>query len=458
MSSSRRQFLKGVSLGASATVLGPILQRLQAEAAGHTTSTRRFVFVIEGNGCPAKQIQPKTIRRQADGGNNSTNVEMQDESLAEHELSFAMEPLKPFQDRVAILQGLSGRACGGGHSNNFGALGVYSGKKGPAGETIDAALARALPSVFPHVGLGISSKPEHTVIYNTSASGPGRAMPIQCRPDLAYQMLFGSVAEGAGRQTFNLQGNLLDSLRVDVRNVERKLASPEKEKFGQYLDSLEALRQRQSRLNEIESTLRKHRPVVSDKFSSAVETDRLDAHFDLAAAALSAGMTNVVTLASGCGDPYFEVRFRGLGIDLDKHAIGHAQGDGKRDSIELMNLIRRFHFELIARLMKKLQAVPEGDGTVLDNTMILYLSDGAERHHSSCYEWPMVLIGNLGGQLKTNGRYLCWPKHGVKGHRTLANLYCTLLHAAGAPRDTFGQADLELKDFDQTGPLAELLA
>ena len=457
MSSSRRQFLTGVSLGAGATVLSPILQRLQAEVAGQVPTARRFVFVIEGNGCPAKQIQPKDIPRQSDGGNNTVNVELQDESLVGRELSFAMEPLKPFQDRVTILQNLSGRVCGGGHSNNFGALGVYSGKSGPAGETIDAALARARPSVFPHVGLGISNKPQHTAIYNTSATAPGRAIPIQCRPDLAYQQLFGSVAVGTARQKFDVQRNLLDFLREDVRKVERNLAGPEKEKFAQYLESLETLRNRQSRLNEIESTLRKHAPVASDKFRSVVETDRLDAHFDLAAAALSAGLTNVVTLASGCGDPYFEVRFGGLGIDLDKHAIGHARGDGKRDWVELMNLIRRFHFELIARLMKKLQAVPEGDGTVLDNTVIVYLSDGAERHHSSCYEWPMVLIGNLGGRLRSNGRYLCWPKYGVKGHRTVANLYCTLLHAAGAPRDSFGDPDLGLKDFDQTGPLAELL-
>ncbi len=457
MSLSRRQLLTGVSLGAGATVLSPILQRLQAEVAGHIPTARRFVFVIEGNGCPAEQIQPTDIPRQSDGGNNTINVEMQDESLIGRELSFAMEPLKPFQERVAILQNLSGRVCGGGHSNNFGALGVYSGKSGPAGETIDAAVARALPAVFPHVGLGISSKPQHTAIYNTSATGPGRAIPIQCRPDLAYQQLFGSVAAGAARQKFDVQRNLLDFLREDVRKVERSLAGPEKEKFAQYLESLETLRHRQSRLNEIENTLRKHAPVASDKYRSDVETNRLDAHFDLAAAALTAGLTNVVTLASGCGDPYFEVRFGGLGIELDKHAIGHARGEAKRDWVELMSLIRRFHFELIARLMKKLQSVPEGNGTVLDNTAILYLSDGAERHHSSCFEWPMVLIGNLGGRLRTDGRYLCWPKYGVKGHRTVANLYSTLLHAAGAPRDSFGDADPGLKDFDQTGPLSELL-
>ena len=107
--------------------------------------------------------------------------------------------------------------------------------------------------------------------------------------------------------------------------------------------------------------------------------------------------------------------------------------------------------------MKKLESVPEGDGTVLDNTAILYLSGAADRHHSSCFEWPMVLIGNLGGRLRSNGRYLCWPNYGEKGHRTVANLYCTLLHAAGTPRDSFGDTDPGLKDFDQTGPLTELL-
>ena len=241
---SRRQLLTGVSLGAGATVLSPILQRLQAEVAGHVPTVRRFVFVVEGNGCPAEQIQPTDIPRQNDGRNNTINVEMHDESLAGHELSFAMEPLKPFQDRVAILQNLSGRVSGGGHSNNFGALGVYSGKSGPAGETIDAALARAQPAVFPHVGLGISSKPQNAVIYNTSATGPGRAIPIQCRPDLAYQQLFGSVATGTARKKFDVQRNLFDFLREDVRKVERNLAGPEKEKFAKYLESLETLRVR----------------------------------------------------------------------------------------------------------------------------------------------------------------------------------------------------------------------
>jgi hypothetical protein len=94
---------------------------------------------------------------------------------------------------------------------------------------------------------------------------------------------------------------------------------------------------------------------------------------------------------------------------------------------------------------------------MLDNTVIVYLSDGAEGHHSRCWEWPMVVMGNLGGKLKT-GRYLDYPGYGQKGHRTTANLYVTLLQLAGANRESFGMADPNLKDLDLHGPLVELLA
>jgi hypothetical protein len=70
----------------------------------------------------------------------------------------------------------------------------------------------------------------------------------------------------------------------------------------------------------------------------------------------------------------------------------------------------------------------------------------------------VILLGSLGGKLKTAGRYLQFPAYGAKSHRTMANLYCTLLHAIGKPRDKFGVPDPGLKDLDQTGVVAELLA
>jgi hypothetical protein len=94
---------------------------------------------------------------------------------------------------------------------------------------------------------------------------------------------------------------------------------------------------------------------------------------------------------------------------------------------------------------------------MLDNTVIIYLSDGAEGHHSRCWEWPMVVLGNIGGKLKT-GRYVDYPAYGYQGHRTTANMYVTLLQLAGSNRDSFGMPDPGLKDFDQHGPLVELLS
>ena len=453
----RRTFFRGATLGAGTVLLAPVLRQIEAQAA--TVSTpRRFVFVVEGNGVNPEQVQPKGISRKKNAQSQNDSAGIVDLPLADQELPFALEPLAKFKDRMTIVQGLSGRICGGGHSNNFGALGVYSSKAGAAGETIDCALAKALPGIFPHLGLGISDRAEHSIIYNCSAWSAGKAMPTQCRPDLAYSALFGSVAAGSGRQAFDAHNNLLDFMVDDVKRVESRLTGEEKEKLSHYLGAYESLRQRQSRLNEIQNTLRAKGPVVSDKFKSAVETDRLDAHFDLGAAALICGLTNVLTLSSGAGDPYFSVRFHGLGISLDKHSIGHGKGLDTRTWADLSMTIRRFHFEQLAKLATKLQSIPEGKGTMLDNTVIVYLSDAAESHHSRCWEWPMVVLGDVGGRLKTRGRFLNYPKYGTAGHRTTAAFYTTLLHAAGAPRKTFGLADPSLKDLDQTGPLTELLA
>ena len=462
MTISRRDILKGISLGAGSLVLSPMLSRLSAEAAGAAQKPKRFVFVLEGNGLPPDQIQPVGIERRKNAQSRNDVDKLQDTSLKDHSLPPALEPLHEFKKRLTIIQGLSGRIAGGGHSNNFGALGAYNckggvGSSGQAlGETVDGALAKTLGGIFPHLGLGISDRNEHSVIYNCSAWDAGKKLPTQCQPALAYSTLFGSVAQGDARREFTAKQNLLDSMIDDVRRLENRLAGPERAKLQSYTHAFEAMKNRQSRLNEINGTLREHAPVVSDKFTSGVEADRLDAQFDIAAAALIAGLTNVVTLASGVGNPYFSVRWDGLGISLDKHSIGHGKGFGGKSASELMVVIRRFHMELIARLATKLQAMPEGDGTMLDNTVIVYLSDAAEGHHSRCWEWPFVVLGDLGGSLRAGNRYLCYPKYGAPGHRTVANLYTTFLRAAGAPRESFGIADPELRHLDQTGPLVEL--
>ena len=113
--------------------------------------------------------------------------------------------------------------------------------------------------------------------------------------------------------------------------------------------------------------------------------------------------------------------------------------------------------EKLAKFIKTLESVPEGNGTMMDNTLVVYLSDSAEGHHPVCHEWPFVIIGDLGGRLKLGNRYLQYPWYGNNGHRTIANFYLSLLHAVGDKKNTFGVDDNGIKDLNQAGPLAEIM-
>ena len=94
---------------------------------------------------------------------------------------------------------------------------------------------------------------------------------------------------------------------------------------------------------------------------------------------------------------------------------------------------------------------------MLDNTLIIYLSDAAEKHHATCKEWPFLLVGGGGPKFKSTGRYIQYPGYGKDGHRTIGNFYTSLLHAAGEPAEQFGQIDLNLDKNIQQGPLPELI-
>jgi len=452
---ARRRFLQGLTLGATGVALNPLLQRMALAADGQPAAPR-FLFVVEGNGLPPRQVHPAGIpfvdRAQRD--------KVAIHALRELNLPPALQPVAAFRDRLAIIQGLSGRMCGGGHSSDHGALGAYHANNGRhiQAATIDAALGQAFPGIFPSVTLGIASNPDEAVIFNCSADAPGRSLPTICQPHLAYARMFGSVAEGGARASFAAKRNLLDHLRGDVARVRQRLGSVDREKLDTYLSAYETLGGQSTRLVESRDRLKKSAPVASDKFMSTVETDRLDAHFELAAAAMIGGLTNVATIASGVGFPYFNVTFTGLGIEQGKHPIGHdLYNTDSRAGWERSEKIRRFHFELIARFMTRLQTIPEGNGTMLDNTVVVYLSDAAETHHSRCFEWPMVVLGNVNARLRTDGRYVVLPDYGKPGHRTINTVYNTLLHAAGKPRDDFGKPDPNLDKTMHRGPLSELL-
>ena len=453
---TRREMLKLAGYGTGAALLTPILSQLAAHAAGDAKAVARkkIVFVMQCNGINPNHLLPSGVTRPKNG--KPTNDKLEEVSLKDRELNKAVEPLAPFKDRLALVQGLSGRIALSDHSANHGALGCFPANKGPMAQTIDCAIGEANPGIIPSIALGMAEKLDQTLNYQLSAAGPGKANPVQCAPELAFKALFGSVSGGNSRAAFDRRTNLLDFMAGDVKRAQDGLAGEEKAKFDQYLEAFENLRDRQAKIDLIKDDLKAHAPKLDDKFKKPTETNRLESQFDIAAAALITGLTNTVLLTSGGGGQHFPA-FPELGVPVGGHHYGHGGGVEGKTYEDCFVAVRQYHCKLIAGLAKKLESVKEGAGTMLDNTVIVYLSDSGDGHHPNLLEWPVVLLGDLGGALKTRGRYLQLPAYGTKSHRTMANLYCTLLHAVGKPRDKFGVADPGLKDVNQTGVVADLM-
>jgi hypothetical protein len=455
---NRRSILKGLSLGAGASLLGPLLSRVQAQSEARPLPLR-FVFLLQSNGMSPSHILPSGVApRKGDKtfGNDAT-IEV---GLADRELPDPLVELAPFKDQLTLIQGLSGQSSEGGtggHSTNHGALGCYPGSAGPIAQTIDCALGDVFPGIVRHVGLGVLDKKDQTLNPLLSCLAPGKAQPLQCVPEQAFRSLFGSVLGGADRAGFENRAHVLQYVGDDVRRARTSLSADERAKLDEYLAALETLRIRQGEVERIEPKLRAALPKLDAEFAAPTEVNRMKAHVDIAAAALISGLTNSVTIASGGGHQNY-LAWPDLGITVGGHGVGHGESCNGMTPEQIHVKVRKFHAGLIASLATKLAAVREGDGTMLDRTLIVYLSDSGEAHHPNLLLWPVVLLGGMGGKLKPGGRYVQLPAYGAKRHRTLASLYLTLLQAAGRPRESFGIPDSGLRDLDQSGCISELLA
>ena len=464
MELKRRDFLKASSLGAGSLLLTQFVNQLHASP---KTRPARVLFFVQGNGVYPRDIQPQGIERL------KTPSKLEDRSLDGHAMSLAMEPLAPWAKKMTMIHGLSGRIARGSHNMGFAALGCWPMKKKAYGETIDAALARILGGIYPHIGLGVSNK-AMSMTYNLTSVARGKALPTLLNPVQAHERFFAAGAAGDARKNFDVNTNLLDFLADDVKRLQKQLDGSEREKLGRYLDAFESMSNRQGQLAAMAKQIAAAAPKIDPKTGQIVETklgptgvfDRLEAQFENAAGAMIAGLTNVVTVSGGAGPDRIglscmasELGKNGADGYIGAHAIGHGnyQHFAGISGPECHALIRRTCLEQLAKFIRRLESVPEGDGTMMDNTLIVYLSDSAEGHHPVCQEWPFILIGDLGGRLKLGNRYLRYPWYGNNGHRTIANLYLSLLHSVGEERKTFGVADFGLGDLDQTGPLAEIM-
>lgn len=457
MSLSRRDLLRLTACGAASTALGPLLRGATTTAPKATP--RRFVFVVKASGIDKQNLVPGA------GAYPESRETLVDQPLAD--LPAMLSPLADLRKHVTIVQGLSGQNFKGNHTAGYGTLSCHNSERVPIAPTVDALLGRKFsdgPYTLYGMAtngalLGQASVPDNAYVFpNISALKKGQGVAFQASPTKAYEELFGTAAQSqdALDKTAAIQRNLTRFLEGDAARVREKMDRSDQQRFDGYVETFAALRDREAKKAALRDRIVEHAPeYVREKYEASTHMGRMECQFELGTAALLAGLTNVVTLRPDT----LGAQYQGLGANLlGVHAIGHGGGipEGP-DSPELRRRIDGYHLKLIAKMAKRLASVPEGSGTMLDNTLIVYTSCAGGKHHGGNTDWPFVLVGGNAGTMRT-GRYLQLPSYGKKGHRTIGNLYLSLLHSGGIETDEyFGQPDPQLRDIQPTGPISQLL-
>ena len=480
----RRGFLRAMGLSAGAPLLMPFFHdMLRAQEMG--TKPRRFVIFVEGNGIESRAIMPQAVKDaiEAAGGNLQRYAYRgykHDKPLIKKDISIgdaiSTGALKggngevSLEDKSALILGLSSKVVGGGHATQTGALSASKHRKvGPAGPTIDAAIARSAQikghAPFDAVRLGVQGRGA-SVVYDICAFDKNKPAPLIIDPRSAFNVLFGSVSTGMGRKVFVEKNELLDFTRQDVKRALEAMPgnSPERAKLESYIESVEALAQRQHTIEAMSDALHAVKPSEPEEtsiYDSSDPFDILRAQTDLATAALKGGLTNVVVIAMGASGAHGFMDYPGLntqylGRQMASHDVRHGAEHGNEGCIDVLHGITREYLTHVARMARSLEATTEvgADGTMLDHTAILYMSNNGEKHHSNADEWPMIMIGGQGMGFQTDGRAVIYPGVGQDDNRRVSNLFHTFGHCVGLDLDAFGEESVDKRPL---GPLSDEL-
>ena len=485
---NRRHWLKNTSLGAGAVLFAPFLESVKVHAAGDASALpKRFVYIVKASGIDKFNLVPKGIKEQPrltdkpptgryesryeEGKQYRFYPSKRDEhvqfSIKDHELPDVLKPLKELKNKLTVVQGLSANHLKGNHTAGYGALSCANSELTPIAPSVDALLGlKHSTGPYPIYGMatngtlrGQQSKPDDSYVYpNLSAYKAGQGIAFQASPTKAFNALFGSaIVSPEELKTRNLlQENLMDFLKDDAKKIRRQLSQDDQARFDGYVDTFESLRVREQRKSVLKDRIKKFKPdYQKNKFTSGYHMDRMECQFELGTAALIAGLTNVVTLRPDT----LGTQYQGLGFgNLGLHQIGHgAMLEDGTTARDMRRKVDHYHMGLVSKMAKRLDSIPEGNGTMLDNTLIVYLSCTGGQHHGGRDDWPFLMLGNVGGKFKT-GQYIQYPSYGNKNHRTVANLYMAIMDAAGVSYgDHFGHIDSQLRGIDTKGTLDELV-
>lgn len=468
----RRTLLKLLGASAGAGLLAPLTRSiLSAQENGKIP--RRFVILMTGNGIEPHNFIGPTLQnalRNADASDKtftSTNAALAEASALESLAGVNGE--LDLTSQAAVLLNLSSQVTGGSHTTLYKALAASRTRQ----QTIDSWLEDHVATdaqTFSALRIGSQSSGLH---YNTCQKSPTRQLPVLGSFDKAYDHVFGSLL---GSQGFEERGHLLDFALEDVRQAEREFigSSQERQKLTNYVASLEEMEATRQRIimqaDKLSDAQMRYGLMPDDitDWNDSAPLAQLEYQFELATAALLGELTRVALITMRVGHdfnattystlkPLFGDALEGNGAIPRRHIVCH-EASSTPEYQRVLDAVIAKQVEMLARLARRLAATPEGDGTMLDHTAIVFMSDNGSTHHSNARHWPMLLLGGKALGLKTQGQALSFRSSGDEEERVrVANLFNTLGHLAGEDLNTFG-GEHEVLRRERGGPISELLS
>jgi hypothetical protein len=429
---SRRAVLRG----AGVAVALPWLESLPAfgDPTAPAVFPKRFAVMFMGNGINEKYWS-------AEG------------SGADMKLSKTLSPLEPLKHKINVIDGLFNKAATGHgiHPPQTGSLlsgaDIQKGAIIRSGISVDQMIANAVGQDTPQSSIVLACEQPmsgyHETNYSMAYSShiswqtPDSPVPVEVYPSLAWDNLF----ENRGSQ---INVSILDRVKDRAETLSRKVSSEDKAKLDEYLTSVREVEKRVESTRKVknqsdELAKQKNRAAFTmERPQNGLPEDLRD-HVrlmcDIIAIAFQTDRTRVASLIISRDLSAMYYPF--LQVSEGHHAASH------NNLSEGYERISRFHVSQLAYLATKLDSMPEGEGTVLDNSCLMFLSElWIGRLHDNT-RLPLVMAGGLGGTLET-GRTLNYLKAG-DDNRRMCSLYLSIMDRMGIKLDRFGDATTRLE-------------
>jgi hypothetical protein len=278
--------------------------------------------------------------------------------------------------------------------------------------------------------------------YGCSYSGtisfrtPTTPLPMEYNPRKLFQRLFGRGDTPEERAAVVQQyGSLLDMINEQANDLNRVLGPQDRAMLNDYLDSVREIERRVQKMEQQDLSHLKL-PQVPVGIPEAFP-ERITLMFDMAALAYQANLTRIVNFMMAA--EVSGMTYNHLGVADAFHPLSHHANDpGKKEKLVR---IQTFHSEMFAKFLAKLAATPDGEGSILDNSIFLYGSNMSNSDRHNQFPLPIALVGGGCGKIK-GGQHVRYPDH-----TPLANVLLTMLDRAGVPAESHG---------DSTGKMSEV--